>query len=70
MAFASTLVGCSSGSRSASRARATSRQGGVPLGARVIVVGRTFHEVIIAIFFVKLFGFGPSRAFSRWRSRR
>lgn len=24
-----------------------------------IVVGRTFHEVIIAIFFVKLFGFGP-----------
>lgn len=25
----------------------------------LIVVGRTFHEVIIAIFFVKLFGFGP-----------
>lgn len=25
----------------------------------VIVVGRTFHEVLIAIFFVKLFGFGP-----------
>lgn len=24
-----------------------------------IVVGRTFHEVLIAIFFVKLFGFGP-----------
>lgn len=24
-----------------------------------IVVGRTFHEIIIAIFFVKLFGFGP-----------
>lgn len=24
-----------------------------------IVVGRTFHEVVIAIFFVKLFGFGP-----------
>ncbi|GAU85293.1 phosphonate ABC transporter, permease protein PhnE [Bosea sp. BIWAKO-01] len=24
-----------------------------------IVIGRTFHEVIIAIFFVKLFGFGP-----------
>jgi len=24
-----------------------------------IVAGRTFHEVIIAIFFVKLFGFGP-----------
>jgi phosphonate transport system permease protein len=25
----------------------------------LIVVGRTFHEVLIAIFFVKLFGFGP-----------
>ncbi|MGD9847436.1 MAG: phosphonate ABC transporter, permease protein PhnE, partial [Variibacter sp.] len=24
-----------------------------------IVLGRTFHEIIIAIFFVKLFGFGP-----------
>lgn len=24
-----------------------------------IVVGRTFHEIIVAIFFVKLFGFGP-----------
>ena len=32
----------------------------VYLAARgIIVVGRTFHEVIIAIFFVKLFGFGP-----------
>lgn len=30
------------------------------LAARAfIVTGRTFHEVIIAIFFVKLFGFGP-----------
>lgn len=30
------------------------------LAARAfIVVGRTFHEIIIAIFFVKLFGFGP-----------
>ncbi|MDQ7776995.1 MAG: phosphonate ABC transporter, permease protein PhnE [Paracoccus aminovorans] len=30
------------------------------LAARgLIVTGRTFHEVIIAIFFVKLFGFGP-----------
>jgi len=30
------------------------------LAARgLIVAGRTFHEVIIAIFFVKLFGFGP-----------
>lgn len=30
------------------------------LAARaLIVIGRTFHEVIIAIFFVKLFGFGP-----------
>jgi phosphonate transport system permease protein len=25
----------------------------------VLVVSRTFHEVIIAIFFVKIFGFGP-----------
>lgn len=25
----------------------------------IIVVTRTFHEVIIAIFFVKIFGFGP-----------
>ncbi len=32
----------------------------VYLAARgVIVLGRTLHEVIIAIFFVKLFGFGP-----------
>jgi phosphonate transport system permease protein len=32
----------------------------VYLAARsLIVVGRTFHEIIIAIFFVKLFGFGP-----------
>ena len=32
----------------------------VYLAARgLIVVGRTFHEVIIAIFCVKLFGFGP-----------
>jgi phosphonate transport system permease protein len=29
------------------------------LARGIIVVGRTFHEVIIAIFFVKLFGFGP-----------
>ena len=32
----------------------------VYLAARgVIVVGRTFHEILIAILFVKLFGFGP-----------
>jgi len=32
----------------------------VYLAARALIVtGRTFHEVIIAIFFVKLFGFGP-----------
>lgn len=30
------------------------------LAARgLIVVGRTFHEILIAIFFVKVFGFGP-----------
>ncbi len=32
----------------------------VYLAARLIVVlSRTFHEIIIAIFFVKIFGFGP-----------
>ena len=32
----------------------------VYLAARaVIVLSRTFHEIIIAIFFVKIFGFGP-----------
>ncbi|MET3663374.1 phosphonate ABC transporter, permease protein PhnE [Aquamicrobium ahrensii] len=32
----------------------------VYLAARgLIVLGRTFHELIIAIFFVKMFGFGP-----------
>ena len=32
----------------------------VYLAARaVLAVSRTFHEVIIAIFFVKIFGFGP-----------
>ena len=32
----------------------------VYLAARALIVaGRTLHEVIIAIFFVKLFGFGP-----------
>jgi phosphonate transport system permease protein len=32
----------------------------VYLAARaVLVVSRTFHEVIVAIFFVKIFGFGP-----------
>ena len=29
------------------------------LGRAVLSVTRTFHEVIIAIFFVKIFGFGP-----------
>ena len=32
----------------------------VYLAARgVLVVSRTFHEIIVAIFFVKIFGFGP-----------
>lgn len=32
----------------------------VYLAARaIIVLSRTFHEVIVAIFFVKIFGFGP-----------
>lgn len=29
------------------------------LGRSVIILTRTFHEIIIAIFFVKIFGFGP-----------
>ena len=29
------------------------------LGRSVIILSRTFHEIIIAIFFVKIFGFGP-----------
>jgi phosphonate transport system permease protein len=28
-------------------------------GRSIIVLTRTFHEIIIAIFFVKIFGFGP-----------
>ena len=49
----------SSACRWASPPRATSRPGPSTCAARgLIVVGRTFHEVIIAIFFVKLFGFG------------
>jgi phosphonate transport system permease protein len=29
------------------------------LGRSIIILTRTFHEIIIAIFFVKIFGFGP-----------
>jgi phosphonate transport system permease protein len=29
------------------------------VGRALIVLSRTFHEIIIAIFFVKIFGFGP-----------
>jgi phosphonate transport system permease protein len=29
------------------------------VGRAILAVSRTFHEVIIAIFFVKIFGFGP-----------
>lgn len=29
------------------------------VGRAILAVSRTFHEVIVAIFFVKIFGFGP-----------
>ncbi|MCF8040127.1 MAG: phosphonate ABC transporter, permease protein PhnE [Desulfohalobiaceae bacterium] len=29
------------------------------VGRSIIILTRTFHEIIIAIFFVKIFGFGP-----------
>jgi phosphonate transport system permease protein len=60
MAFAATLAGvvCSIPLAIAASRNLAPRP--VYLAARgLIVVGRTFHEVIIAIFFVKLFGFGP-----------
>jgi phosphonate transport system permease protein len=60
MAFASTLVGLALGIPLGIAAARNLAPPPIYLAARaVIVVGRTFHEVIIAIFFVKLFGFGP-----------
>ena len=60
MAFASTLVGLLLGiPLGIAAARNLAPQPLYYAARGVIVVGRTFHEVIIAIFFVKLFGFGP-----------
>jgi phosphonate transport system permease protein len=60
MAFAATLVGVIASIPIGIAAARNLSPVPVYLVARAfIVVGRTFHEVIIAIFFVKLFGFGP-----------
>jgi phosphonate transport system permease protein len=60
MAFAATLVGVLFSIPLGIAAATNLAPRPVYLVARgLIVVGRTFHEVIIAIFFVKLFGFGP-----------
>jgi phosphonate transport system permease protein len=60
IAFASTLFGLLLGIPLGIAAARNLAPKAVYLAARaLIVVGRTFHEVIIAIFFVKLFGFGP-----------
>jgi phosphonate transport system permease protein len=60
MAFAATLVGVLLSVPLAILAARNLVPGPVYLAARgFIVLGRTLHEVIIAIFFVKLFGFGP-----------
>ena len=60
MAFAATLVGLVLSIPLGIAAASNLAPRPIYLLARaIIVVGRTFHEVIIAIFFVKLFGFGP-----------
>lgn len=60
MAFAATLAGLLLSIPLGIAAASNLAPRPIYLAARaVIVVGRTFHEVIIAIFFVKLFGFGP-----------
>ena len=60
MAFAATLAGVVLSVPLGIAAARNLAPRPIYLAARgIIVVGRTFHEVIIAIFFVKLFGFGP-----------
>ena len=60
MAFAATLAGMLLSVPLALMAARNLAPRPVYLAARgFIVLGRTLHEVIIAIFFVKLFGFGP-----------
>lgn len=60
MAFAATLAGVLLSVPLAIAAARNLAPRPLYLAARgAIVLGRTLHEVIIAIFFVKLFGFGP-----------
>jgi phosphonate transport system permease protein len=60
MAFAATLAGVVLSVPLGIAAARNLAPRPIYLAARgLIVVGRTFHEVVIAIFFVKLFGFGP-----------
>ena len=60
MAIASTLVGLVLSVPLGIAAARNLSPKPVYVAARGLIVGgRTFHEVIIAIFFVKLFGFGP-----------
>jgi phosphonate transport system permease protein len=60
MAFAATLAGIVLSVPLGIAAASNLAPRPLYLAARaLIVVGRTFHEVIIAIFCVKLFGFGP-----------
>lgn len=60
MAFAATLAGVVLSIPLGIAAARNLAPRPVYLAARACIVGgRTFHEVIIAIFFVKLFGFGP-----------
>jgi phosphonate transport system permease protein len=60
MAIASSLIGAVFALPLGLAAAANLAPRPLYLAARsLIVVGRTFHEILIAIFFVKLFGFGP-----------
>ncbi len=60
MAFAASFIGMVLAVPLALCAAANLAPRPVYLAARgIIVLSRTFHEVIVAIFFVKIFGFGP-----------
>ena len=60
MAFAASFIGMVLAVPLALWAAANLAPRPVYLAARgIIVLSRTFHEVIVAIFFVKIFGFGP-----------
>lgn len=60
MAFAASLIGMILAIPLGLAAASNLAPRPVYLAARaIIVLSRTFHEVIVAIFFVKIFGFGP-----------